>query len=61
MTLYLGLMAVGLVVCVVVGLIAFYASERPPGWEGAQRPGFITAITPKYIVRQQQQEEELQS
>jgi hypothetical protein len=35
---------VGLIVAVFVGLVAWYNSKRPPGWEGAERPRFIPKI-----------------
>ena len=33
--------AVGLVAAVVIGLIAFFNSKRPVGWEDAKRPDII--------------------
>jgi hypothetical protein len=47
MTLFLGLIAVGFVVAVVIGSVAWYNSKRPAGWENAERPGWVKAITPK--------------
>lgn len=32
---------VGLLAAVVLGLIAWFNSKRPPGWEGTERPSII--------------------
>lgn len=39
--IYVALMVTGLVVAVVIGSVAFFNSKRPPGWEGAARPGYV--------------------
>ena len=36
--------AVGLVAAVSLGLIAWYNSKRPVGWENSQRPDFIPEL-----------------
>lgn len=35
---------VGLVAAVSLGLVAWYNSKRPVGWERSQRPGFIPKV-----------------
>jgi hypothetical protein len=35
---------VGFIVAVFGGLVAWYNSKRPPGWEGAERPRFIPKL-----------------
>lgn len=39
-----GVLLLGLVAAVTLGLVAFFNSKRPPGWEDAQRPSFIPKI-----------------
>lgn len=47
MVIFWVLLAAGFVACVTLGSVAWYASKRPPGWEGAERPGWVNAITPQ--------------
>jgi hypothetical protein len=56
MGIFLGLIAVGFVVAVVFGSIAWYNSKRPAGWEGAERPGWVSAITPKDLKEREGEE-----
>lgn len=35
---------VGFIAAISIGLIAWYNSKRPPGWEDAKRPDFIPKI-----------------
>jgi hypothetical protein len=37
--------AVGFVAAVVIGLIAFFNSKRPVGWEDAKRPDIIPDLS----------------
>ncbi|MDG2991041.1 hypothetical protein L3556_08900 [Candidatus Synechococcus calcipolaris G9] len=39
-----GVLLLGLVAAVTLGLVAFFNSKRPPGWEDAERPSFIPKI-----------------
>ncbi len=39
--------AVGLVAAIVIGLIAFFNSKRPVGWENAKKPDLIPDLTKK--------------
>lgn len=41
---FVAVYAVGLVAAVSLGLIAWYNSKRPVGWENSQRPDFIPEI-----------------
>lgn len=43
-TPYILVMLTGLVSSVFIGLIAWYNSKRPPGWEDAQRPDYIPKL-----------------
>ncbi|MDW8203104.1 MAG: hypothetical protein RML75_18065 [Cyanobacteriota bacterium SKYGB_h_bin112] len=43
-TPYILVMLTGLVSSVFIGLIAWYNSKRPPGWEDAQRPSYIPKL-----------------
>ncbi|MBE9222440.1 hypothetical protein IQ215_06990 [Cyanobacterium stanieri LEGE 03274] len=38
---FVAVYVVGLVAAVSIGLIAWYNSKRPVGWEDAQKPDFI--------------------
>ncbi|BAC09200.1 photosystem II assembly protein Psb35 [Thermosynechococcus vestitus] len=38
---FYGVLLLGLIAAVSIGLIAWYNSKRPPGWENADRPSFI--------------------
>lgn len=40
-TYFVAVYVVGLVAAVVLGLIAWYNSKRPVGWENSQRPDLI--------------------
>lgn len=44
---FYGVLLLGLVAAVTLGLVAFFNSKRPPGWEDAQRPGFIPKLDPE--------------
>ncbi|MBC8122531.1 MAG: hypothetical protein H7Y22_11905 [Gemmatimonadaceae bacterium] len=44
MTIFLTLLAVGFVVCILGGSLAWYASERPPGWENAETPKWVKKL-----------------
>ncbi|MBW4698012.1 MAG: hypothetical protein KME03_08980 [Aphanocapsa lilacina HA4352-LM1] len=44
MLLYLSLIGVGFAACVVIGSVAWYASKRPAGWEGAETPGWVKKL-----------------
>lgn len=39
--------AVGFVAAVSIGLVAFFNSKRPVGWEDAKRPDVIPDLNPK--------------
>ncbi|BFM39081.1 hypothetical protein [Synechocystis sp. LKSZ1] len=41
---FVAVYAVGLVAAVSLGLIAWYNSKRPVGWENSQRPDFIPEL-----------------
>ncbi|WP_315862966.1 MULTISPECIES: photosystem II assembly protein Psb35 [unclassified Thermosynechococcus] len=41
---FYGVLLLGLVAAVSIGLIAWYNSKRPPGWENADRPSFIPKL-----------------
>jgi hypothetical protein len=41
MTVLIGVGVLGFIAAVTIGSIAWYNSERPAGWEGRERPGFI--------------------
>ncbi len=41
---YIVVMLTGLVSSVFIGYVAWFNSKRPPGWEDAQRPGYIPKI-----------------
>ena len=43
-TYFVAVYAVGFVAAVFIGLIAWYNSKRPVGWERTQRPGFIPKL-----------------
>lgn len=43
-TYFVAVYLVGLVAAVFIGLIAWYNSKRPVGWERSQRPGFIPKV-----------------
>jgi hypothetical protein len=43
-TYFVAVYAVGFVAAVFIGLIAWYNSKRPVGWERSQRPGFIPKV-----------------
>ncbi|NJN73736.1 MAG: hypothetical protein HC799_13475 [Limnothrix sp. RL_2_0] len=39
--------AVGLVAAISIGLVAFFNSKRPVGWEDAKRPDVIPDLNPQ--------------
>ncbi|XFA72355.1 hypothetical protein RYO59_000580 [Thermosynechococcaceae cyanobacterium Okahandja] len=41
---FYGVLILGLVAAVSIGLVAWYNSKRPPGWENADRPSFIPKL-----------------
>ncbi len=41
---FYGVLLLGLVAAVSLGLVAWYNSKRPPGWETAERPSFIPKL-----------------
>lgn len=43
-TYFVAVYVVGLIAAVFIGLIAWYNSKRPVGWERTQRPGFIPKV-----------------
>jgi len=43
-TYFVAVYVVGFVAAVFIGLIAWYNSKRPVGWERTQRPGFIPKV-----------------
>jgi hypothetical protein len=43
-TYFVAVYVVGLVAAVFIGLIAWYNSKRPVGWERSQRPNFIPKV-----------------
>jgi hypothetical protein len=43
-TYFVAVYVVGLVAAVSIGLVAWYNSKRPVGWERSRRPGFIPKI-----------------
>ncbi|MGF1601485.1 MAG: photosystem II assembly protein Psb35 [Thermosynechococcaceae cyanobacterium] len=47
MPVLIGVGVVGFVAAVSIGSVAWYNSERPAGWEGRERPGFIPDTTRK--------------
>ncbi|OKH17872.1 photosystem II assembly protein Psb35 [[Limnothrix rosea] IAM M-220] len=47
--------AVGLVAAVVIGLIAFFNSKRPVGWEDAKKPDLIPDLTKKKATNSEEE------
>ena len=43
-TYFVAVYVVGLVAAVSIGLVAWYNSKRPVGWERSKRPNFIPKI-----------------
>ncbi len=43
-TYFVAVYVVGLVAAVSIGLLAWYNSKRPVGWERSKRPSFIPKI-----------------
>ncbi|MFM1841452.1 MAG: hypothetical protein RLZZ490_183 [Cyanobacteriota bacterium] len=43
-TYFVAVYVVGLIAAVFIGLIAWYNSKRPVGWERTQRPKFIPKV-----------------
>ncbi|WP_366142441.1 photosystem II assembly protein Psb35 [uncultured Thermosynechococcus sp.] len=41
---FYGVLLLGLVAAVSIGLVAWYNSKRPLGWENADRPSFIPKL-----------------
>jgi hypothetical protein len=41
---FYGVLALGFVAAVTLGSIAWYNSERPPGWEDKERPKAVPKI-----------------
>lgn len=41
---FYGVLLLGLGAAVSLGLVAWYNSKRPPGWEAADRPSFIPKL-----------------
>ena len=48
-TLPLLVLGTGLVSAVTIGLIAWFNSKRPPGWEDAERPSYIPKIVSEEV------------
>lgn len=44
-TLPLVVVGVGFVSAVAIGSIAWFNSKRPPGWEDAERPGYLPKVS----------------
>jgi ABC-type proline/glycine betaine transport system permease subunit len=44
---FYAVLALGLLVAVPLGLVAFYNSKRPAGLEGTERPKYVPKIEPK--------------
>lgn len=49
----IALLVVGLIASVSIGLIAWYNSKRPPGWEETAIPSYI----PKINIRQESEKQ----
>ncbi|MEM9769015.1 MAG: hypothetical protein AAF892_14190 [Cyanobacteria bacterium P01_D01_bin.71] len=43
-TAFYGILAAGFVAAVIIGSIAWYNSKKPPGWEGADKPGWVPKV-----------------
>ncbi|WP_448527941.1 photosystem II assembly protein Psb35 [Parathermosynechococcus lividus] len=41
---FYGVLILGLIAAVSIGLVTWYNSKRPPGWEDADRPRFIPKL-----------------
>jgi hypothetical protein len=44
---FYAVLALGMLVAVPLGLVAFYNSKRPAGLESAERPKYVPKIEPK--------------
>ncbi|NEQ42278.1 MAG: hypothetical protein F6K00_01450 [Leptolyngbya sp. SIOISBB] len=43
-TAFYAMLALGFLAAVVIGSIAWYNSKKPPGWEGAEKPGWVPGV-----------------
>lgn len=41
---FYGVLLLGLIAGVSIGLVAWYNSKRPPGWENVEHPSFIPKL-----------------